>query len=156
MVRIITGDQNSGKSSRFWEMYSKSNKPTGLFSKKLYDETGQIAGYNLQLLPKGEELPFIVRKEQVEDEGKESYYYQGRFAFVKSVFERGTQYIKDNFEGNSVWIDEIGGLEIRGFGFAGLLRYLLEQEVDLLVVVRSSLVEEFLSAFNITKYEIVD
>lgn len=79
MVRIITGDIHSGKSTRFLELYIQGNGDVGLYAKKLYASDHTIVGYSLLLLPLMEEIPFICLKESVS--GNEDYYMQGRFAF---------------------------------------------------------------------------
>ena len=150
MARIITGDIHSGKSTRFLELYIQGNGDVGLYAKKLYASDHTIVGYSLLLLPLMEEIPFICLKESVS--GNEDYYMQGRFAFWKDAFKKGEEYILGCPPEKAVWIDEVGGLELKGLGFDFLLRSLLNSKRDVTFTVRSSLLPEVLGRYNIKEY----
>lgn len=153
MVRIVTGSPNSGKSTRFMQLYKMSNRDTGLFSKKIYNDESIAIGYNLLLLPKEEEIPFISLRSSISKDKIEDYYIQGRFVFDKKVFQIGEQYVLSSLKGTPVWIDEIGGLELKGLGYDLLLHKLLETDVDIVFTVRNSLLEDVLAKYKIAEYE---
>ena len=67
------------------------------------------------------------------------YYDQRLFDLVKD--ELGTLY-----EG-SVFLDEVGRLEIGGEGFSPVLRILAKRNVDLTIAVRRDFVDEVISTF---------
>ena len=150
MVHIITGDIHSGKSTRFLNLYSQRNREVGLYAKKLYNPDQTIAGYNLVLLPIMDEIPFICLKESVESHG--DYYMQGRFAFWKGAFKKGEDYILGSPSEKGVWIDEVGGLELKGLGFDFLLHTLIDSHRDVTFTVRTSLLNRVLDRYNITEY----
>ena len=150
MVRIITGDIHSGKSTRFLELYIQGNGDVGLYAKKLYASDHTIVGYSLLLLPLMEEIPFICLKESVASHG--DYYMQGRFAFWKGAFKKGEDYILGSPSEKGVWIDEVGGLELKGLGFDFLLRTLIDSLRDVTFTVRTSLLKSILDRYNITEY----
>lgn len=155
MIKVITGDIDSGKSTRFMQLYDQSGNDIGLFSKKLYDENNQIIGYNLILLPEGRELPFIILKEEVLESEKENYLFQGRFAFLKESFKTGEQYILNHPDAETIWIDEIGGLEIKNLGFANLMKTLIQTDRNLIITIRNTLLRKFIKQFGIEEYEVL-
>lgn len=155
MVSVITGEINSGKSRRFIQLYKQSDKGIGLFSKKLCHENGQIIGYDLILLPEEKELRFITLKDYISETDPDDYLYQGRFAFLKSTFLAGEQYISEQSATGTVWIDEIGGLEIKGLGYHNLIKKLLKTNRDLVITIRSSLLQAFLMKYSVTEYEVL-
>lgn len=155
MIKIITGDIDSGKSTRFMQLYNQSDQDVGLFSKKLYGEDQQIIGYNLILLPKGRELPFIILKEEVLKSEKKNYLFQGRFAFLKESFIISEQYILNYSDAEAVWIDEVGGLEIKNLGFANLLKTLIRSNQNLIITIRNILLEKFVKEFGVEEYEVL-
>ena len=77
---------------------------------------------------------------------------QGRFAFWKDAFKKGEEYILGCPPEKAVWIDEVGGLELKGLGFDFLLRSLLNSKRDVTFTVRSSLLPEVLGRYNIKEY----
>lgn len=127
-----------------------------MFSKKLYDKYNTIIGYNLVLLPELKEIPFIELKESLSDQSESDSFFRGRFAFSINSFKIGEDYILDNLNDNTVWIDEIGGLELKGLGYDSLLKILLSKDIDLVLSVRTSLVSEIIVKYNIDDYKILD
>ena len=155
MVHFIVGDINSGKSTRFLSMFKEQNGQIGLYSKKLYDEYNNIIGYNLVLLPDHKEILFIKLKESLSNQADAEYYSRGRFIFSKKAFEIGETYILDNLKENTVWIDEIGGLELKGLGYNSLLKTLLARDVNLVLTVRLSLLNSVLERYKIEDYNVL-
>lgn len=153
MVRIISGDIDSGKSTRFINLYKEENSGAGLYSKKLYDKKGNIAGYHLVLLPVEKELPFICLKESVSKEDTSNYHIQGRFAFLKETFRIAERYIMDYPTGCPVWIDEIGGLELKGLGHDALMKTLLKSGRDITFTARSKLLERVLRRYGLNSFK---
>lgn len=154
MVHFILGDCNSGKSTRFLSLFNKEQGGIGLFSKKLYNENNVIIGYNLVLLPENKEIPFIKLKESLSDQSESDSFFQGRFAFSIKSFQIGEDYILNNLNSNMVWIDEIGGLELKGLGYNSLLKTLLIRDIDLVLSVRTSLFDDILKRYNIKDYNL--
>lgn len=155
MIHFITGEIDSGKSTRFLSMYKDQKGQIGLYSKKLYDDQNTIIGYNLVLLPEYKEIPFVRLKDSLSDYSESESYFRGRFVFSKVSFKIGESYILNNFNGNTVWIDEIGGLELKGLGFDSLIKTLLTKNIDIVLVVRNSLFLSVLNKYNIKDYIII-
>lgn len=155
MLHFILGESHSGKSTRFLSLFQQEHGNLGLYSEKLY-ENEVIIGYNLVLLPIKKQLPFIKRKESLSTYDIEQYYQQGRFVFLKETFLEGERYILDHLtSNNTVWIDEIGGLELKGLGYDALLSSLINKNVDLVLTVRTSLFSSVLERYQITEYQII-
>ena len=150
MVRIISGETNSGKSTKFFKLFEEEINAIGLFSKKTYDSQNNIIGYNLITLPNKEEYPFIMLKEMTDPTESELYLYQGRFAFIKSTFIIGEKYIIENLNNHSVWIDEIGSLELKGMGYDKLLKTLISNNANLTITTKSNLAERVIDRYNLS------
>lgn len=155
MVRIITGDIDSGKSRLFLQLYKQSGGGAGLFSKKLYDENGEIIGYNLILLPDEQELNFITLKDYISETDLDAYLYQGRFAFLKSAFLTGEKFVMEQSGTVTVWLDEIGGLEIKGLGYHNLIKNLLYANRDLVITIRNTLLKSFIEKYKVDEYRLL-
>ena len=143
-VTLITGERNSGKSERFLEAYRKVSTGIAICSEKMYDED-QVTGYRMRLLPDGISCPFIESEEEMKDFDR--YEYQGHFRFRKEAFDRAIQFVMDHKEADTVWIDEVGKLELSGKGFAPLIRLLVKQDRDMVLVVRAPYVKTFCDLF---------
>ncbi|MFV0482550.1 MAG: nucleoside-triphosphatase [Bacteroidales bacterium] len=154
-MKIITGDINSGKSTRFLKYFSDFENRVGLYSKKLYDEGGVIVGYDLVLLPLGKTLPFIMLREQVDEKNLDNYYMQGCFAFSKEAFAAAEEYVRSFPDDTALWIDEIGGLELKGLGYDSLLKVALESGRDIVIVVRQDLLGQVRDKYGIKEHEIL-
>jgi nucleoside-triphosphatase THEP1 len=162
MIRIITGDKHSGKSTTFLRLYRlETIPPAGLFAEKQYDAAGSITGYALLLLPSEKRLPFVslkesvAFKESVSPENTGEYELQGRFAFLKKTFLLAERYILSHPANTPVWIDEIGALELKGLGYDTLLKTLLQSGRDLTFTVRTPLLEAVVERYGITAYELL-
>ena len=147
MVKIIKGEVNSGKSTKFLRLYKASNSGAGLYSEKWLDDAGSVIGYDLVLLPAGKKLPFIFLHESIPPEDADNYYIQGKFAFLKETFKIAEQYILEYAADTPVWIDEIGGLELNGWGYDGLLKTLLAANRDVTFTVRYNLFEKIVAKY---------
>lgn len=156
MVRIISGENNSGKSTTFLRMYRKKNNEAGLYSGKLYSNDGVIIGYNLVFLPIWEEIPFISLKGLIPQKVTNDYHFQGRFAFLKETFKIAERYILNYSTNEPVWIDEVGRLELKGVGYNTLLSTLLKSGRDITFTVRSDLLEKVIEKYKIKKYSLIE
>ena len=151
MVNIITGSRDSGKSSHFLRLYKEAgSKDIGVFSLKLFDAGGGTTGYDLCLLPEGEQLPLARLSSDASVFTDTDCLYQGRFVFSRSAFEYATSYILKRLATSSiVWIDEVGKLEIEGLGYSSLLQQLLKQQTDLTLTIRDRYLPSFLAMYGL-------
>ena len=162
-IRIITGGVNSGKSAKFLRLWREAgarlvNQPAGLYSEKIQGADGATIGYNLALLPSWEILPFAFPRETILPETAGDYYFQGKFAFLKKTFQMAERHILRALEHSadgSVWIDEIGSLELKGSGFDALLGVLFKSTREVTFTVRRSLLEKVVARYEIKTYELL-
>ena len=131
--RIITGGKGEGKSSAIMSAALSIPNSVG-FIMPMTD-----CGYSLYNVRTGKLLPFMTDKPVFPYKIGKWYYDQRLFDLVKD--ELGTLY-----EG-SVFLDEVGRLEIGGEGFSPVLRILAKRNVDLTIAVRRDFVDEVISTF---------
>ena len=65
---------------------------------------------------------------------------------VESALEKGVK---------CFYLDELGHLELKGEGFANILRRLLKEKIDLVLVIREALLEQMCKTFEINDYTII-
>lgn len=103
-----------------------------------------------------EEIPFEIDLTSYNDEIE----IIGKFAFAKSAFDIGSNWIKEHLNDEKIRfiiIDEIGKLELEDKGFSGVVSYALENagEKHLILVVRKSLHEEIVQKFALSDYKLL-
>jgi nucleoside-triphosphatase THEP1 len=137
-VYIITGPVQSGKTTSLIKWAEKRNDVYGIL-------TPVINGKRVFLNSNSGE---IFPMEATEDE--EETVNIGRFTFSKRNFDKAIAVIGEAID-KPGWlvIDEIGPLELRGEGFATVLKKVLKQRDEkMLLVVRAELVEEVRNYFE--------
>lgn len=145
MIYIFTAPIGSGKTTALQLWAKKSNEVHGILTP---DVNGKRVFMNAHTK---EQFPM----EASADEKKISV---GRFAFSKTNFEKANQIIRNaiNKDGWLV-IDEIGPLELRGEGFHDVLKEVLaERNNNILLVVREGLAEKVKEFFTITASAIIN
>src|SRR5437870_4514526 len=85
----------------------------------------------------------------------------GKYVFSTSAFDRAKNILLNALNKKQGWliIDEAGPLELRGEGFSDVLKEILQQRdmrLQLVLVVRESLVDAVVKFFGIEKYEQFD
>ena len=149
MVRIITGPRNSGKSTRFLQLYNEAGgADVGLFSRKRLDANNCVKGYDLILLPAESTIPLARVACESVFFPKEDQLLQGQFVFSLSAFKLGHTYVLNQCP-SSVWIDEVGKLELQGLGYDSLLRQLLKRNIDLTLIIRDTYLPDILTMYSI-------
>jgi nucleoside-triphosphatase THEP1 len=138
-IYILTGPIQSGKTTSLVNWSAGRNDVAGIL-------TPVINGKRVFMNANSDE------QFQMEASEEESEVLKvGRFVFSGSGFRRAIQVIRDSLhtEGWLV-IDEIGPMELRGEGFSGVLREVLEERNGkTLLVVREGLVEKVKEVFKI-------
>ena len=147
-ILIITGKINSGKSSKLEKIIRQLNSAgkniKGFITKGIFTDSCKI-GYNLIDISTGAEyhLASISSKNNF-------ILKQGRFYFNEAVFEEVNNKLIENFNGDVIVFDEIGHLELNKKGFYRSLNVCMKNfKGKLIIVVRGSLLENILSAFQI-------
>lgn len=149
--RILTGDKGQGKSTAVKEMYAGKPGIDGIITVR---REGDLRDFHI--LSKGESWSM---------QGSEDYdgpwLEVGRFRFSDEAFRRASQYLLESArkpETRLLVIDEIGPLELRGLGFAEVLKQIIEMPAgpDLLLVVRSGLEQKVREYFWLTDAQVID
>lgn len=140
--RIITGERDAGKTTRLLEMVSACSCPQGFACVKYQD------GYLLRNLSSGEERLFMSSSPVFTGRIGRWFYDEDLFRKANSILEK--------IDKGTVFIDEIGRLELSGGGFAPSLEVLLHKEAELTITVRRSFLQQVMEAFGISEAEIIE
>lgn len=149
MIHILSGPVGTGKSTALRNWAKDRNDLGGVLS---------YADQNLR------QLESLTSKEVLPFEVPASFQGAtidvGRFRFDKQAFTKATALIDadyKNAEVNCLVIDEIGKLELKGLGFAAVLKSLLESSSNktIILVVRDYLVDEVVSYFGISGHQVL-
>ena len=149
-IHILTGEKGQGKSELLKEIFAQSSATSGILSLR---REGDMRDFFL--LSNGATWPM-----QGEEEYRGPWLEVGRFRFSAEAFRKAGEELMNaarNPEVKLLIIDEIGPLELRGEGFAGILKTLLEYTSgpDLLLVVRSGLLQEVQQYFGLENAQAV-
>jgi nucleoside-triphosphatase THEP1 len=134
-VILLTGDKRAGKTT--WLQAHKSGA-AGFLSPLIHEKR------NFLLIP--EKIVFPM-----EELGGQLLV--GKYAFSSTAFAAVEEHVQNHFQSEELIFDEIGPLEIRGEGFADLLRNVLQNySGNLLIVLRTGLVSEAIKAFDLDRF----
>lgn len=157
MIEIITGEINTGKSTRLKKDFSAHSGADGFVCSKFFVDDVH-AGYDLVHLPTNDSCAFIRKVEFMPDCWNEATRIMDNFTFSKEGFEFAKK-IADNAILNNIsrfYIDEIGHLELNGEGFYNMVNKLLTvPNLTLVFIVRRRLLEQTIALFKIKDYIII-
>ncbi len=157
MIYLLSGPVNSGKTTWVINDFSEHPEADGFACKKVW-QNGLNIGYDLFHLPTGLSCPFIRVPGNIPPDWEETARLGDRFSFSSAglLFARHiTQNAILNHAGR-FYLDEVGPLELSGQGFNHLLEALLGADIDLVVVVRTTLLPKVIETFNISSYRLID
>ena len=151
-IYILTGAKNSGKSTRLMKWVEQQNNIVGIICPR---EKGKRELFSV--------LSKTFKKFEVGEKNSTTIKI-GKFNFLKESFDWAESELLKSLSLKPTWvvIDEIGPLELQGRGFDTATRQLLNspdlEQTNLLLVIRESLVDEVVLAYNLDteKIEIVD
>lgn len=159
MLRIITGEICSGKTTRLIASYSEQQSccADGFASIKTYKD-GDVTGYTLRRLAGDLEIELAVK----------SPHYKGQFdaplsfdqyIFNREAFRAGERIVRSALANNLIriiYIDEIGPIELQKEGFHKLLADLISERAyenkDICICVRTNCLQEVIKEFKISSY----
>ena len=159
-LKVITGDFNSGKTERLMEIYRNQEKGTAdgfACIKDFSNETGEFSGYSLKWLSSGITFPLAVLKEKIK-EPIGGYFEFDRFLFSESAFFKASLMIKSlllNPDIRTVFIDEIGMLELMGKGYSHIFSEALSSDKNVYAVINKKNIEKVIKAYNVKNYLII-
>lgn len=154
MVKIVTGNINSLKSTRLKSYYEANPIGDGFIALKTM-HGNNVDHYDLYRLSTQETRRYIIRSEDVTDEV--IYDKIGPYAMLENGYkylEETIHYLIENHI-TPIYLDEISLLELEDKGLASILRELLILQVDICVVIRDDLLDRVLDHFLIKDYEII-
>ena len=150
MIYILSGDIRSGKTT---SVYLASLRRTDVGGFLTPDHGDKRVLYDILNKTR---YPF-----QVDNYIEHGVIKVGRFTFLKSAFQAGhdiiiSQINRDDL--NYIVVDEIGKLELKGKGFHELITMLVSSEInkDLIIIVRSFLLEEVIEKYGFRDFKIIE
>jgi nucleoside-triphosphatase len=144
MIYILSAPIRSGKTTSLVHWTAKRDDAFGILTPV---ERGKRFFMNAKTR---EQFP-------MEASGNEETLSVGRFVFSKASFEKAIQMIRDAIHKQG-WlvIDEIGPLELRGDGFCEVLKEVLtERKEKILLVAREGMAEKVKEHFGINTAKII-
>lgn len=157
MVSIVTGKIDSGKTTRLLENYQRTKKGDGIVSIKRMSGT-DVLGFDAMVLSDEKTRPYLVHKRHLKPTNLPLYVeHIGPYLILKD-----TKAFIDRFyemaiakHVSPIYFDEVGQLEIAGHGFGPWLKLALEEQLDIVMTVRSDLVESIIKTYQIQTYQIL-
>ena len=147
MITIISGNIDSGKTRYLKKHYEQESEGDGFLSVKHITE-GMCTGYDLYHLKTGKSRAFIRLKDRLAEDWDEICEI-GRFSFSGRGMLFAKEILKECKEG-PVYIDEIGPVELwQKKGLYNEVRELIEQDRDLFITLRPTLMEDFHNEFGL-------
>ena len=152
MIYILTGEIESGKSSALLRWLDGRNYVYGILSPRKNDGERYFLNVNTREEFRMEAGP-----------GEDNTIEVGRYRFLDSAFSRANQIlgtVAGKVGKGYIIIDEVGKLELRSEGLDGSVRTVLEhvginKDLDVIIVVRMSLLKEILEYYSIENYHII-
>lgn len=155
-IIVLTGDRGSGKTTTILKLAGKLQKDgfsvAGIAAPAVVQE-GKRTGYLIRDLSKGEEIPFSTRTgESRRDNPIPFFFSKEAQEFGNSILGKDT-----TIKSDLLILDEIGPLELKGEGWAGAFNKILQlRKRPILIVVRPSLIEKFVSRWHLEGPLILD
>lgn len=154
MVYIISGPIHSGKSSTLLAIYNEASSALitsgGFASEKTMNGTNRFT-YALKNLVSGEEMPLALDQSDFNGEFKDIYAFD-RFYFNQQAFDYGNALLialSCDPNVHTIFIDEIGIIELEGNGFSTGFKAALASEKNIYVCVRDKWLSRVVEYFRI-------
>lgn len=155
MIHIVTGNMNSGKTSKLAAMYQFENEGDGFVAvKEMQDDV--VTAYHAMRLRTMEQRPFIAR-EGFLPERFEPCCAIGPYHMSKQGLDWIEHEIRDMVAKrvSPIYIDEIGRLELDGKGLDPIFRLCLASGLELYIAVRKDFIEPVLQKYEIQEYDLM-
>ena len=146
-IYILTGPVQSGKTTRIANWAKEKNDVFGILSpvingQRMFTDIHSKDIFEMEANPGETEILTI-----------------GKFKFSKVGFSKAIGILRDGMNKNG-WlvVDEIGPMELRGEGFSGILKEMLQSasnQQKILLVIRESILEEVIQFFGLRQYQYV-
>jgi nucleoside-triphosphatase len=155
MITIVTGKINEGKTTKLKLMYHEDKKGDGFIAIKKMDGTNVHSFLATKLSTKEQKVLMLHKNHYSESfisAGKIGPYLINLFtlSWVEKSIEK---MIKKKVE--PIYLDEIGVLELDGYGYDRILRKLIESNLDLVITIRSDLVEKIKEHYHLKDVKVI-
>lgn len=155
MIYIVRGEINAGKTSWMAEDFKRHNGADGFVCRKVFSKD-EHTGYDLEHLTTGTRCRFIRKPGHLPQDWNEVAFLAKKFSFCAEGFEFADEIARSAIRSGCqrFYLDEIGPLELMQQGFYNMLSRLLQnQPAQLVIAIRSHLVEPVTGLFGISDYE---
>lgn len=145
MIYIFSGDIQSGKTTQLLQWCREKKTVAGILTPVVNEKR-----YFLNIRG-GEKVAMEAAA------GEKDVQAIGRFVFSSGAFAWAEKVLGDamNTDAEIIVVDEIGPLELQGKGFHNILQHLLQSKIKrLLLVVRSTKLEEVITAYDLHQHTI--
>lgn len=156
MITIVTGKINEGKTTVLKRMYHEDKKGDGFIAIKKMDGTN-VHSFLATRLSTKEQKTLMLHKNYY----SESFISAGKIGpylinlFTLSWVEKSIEkMIKKRVE--PIYLDEIGMLELDGYGFDRILKKLIESKLDVIITTRSDLLEKIKEHYNLKDVKVIE
>jgi len=156
MIYLITGDINSGKTTKMMELYKQNSQGDGFVCPKVYTN-GIFCRYDIRHLQSAHTIPFAYPVDSVPENWDEMIRY-GKFTFSAQAFAFAEtiarQSIKDYI--SPFFLDEIGPLELDlNQGFYSILKKILSYDMDHYISIRKSKIYDLMDYLDMETIHII-
>jgi len=155
MVLIITGPMDSGKTTRFLSLYDKRREGDGFASIK--DMEGHdVTGFRLMRLSDKKTHTLCVHEVHGTKRIDDGFRF-GPYVFDNHVFDMVCDVITTLTDQGmtTIWLDEIGRLELEGHGFDKTMRTAMDAGAHLVITVRDTHVDDVIGRYGLSDVTII-
>jgi nucleoside-triphosphatase THEP1 len=155
MVKIVTGKINDFKTTKALHLYLKDKQGDGFLSVK-HMKDHLVISYDALRLSTQEKRKWIINQKNSTETFFKMMSY-GPYLFNLDTKEWIEKSILEMilYDVSPIYLDEIGQLELNGFGYDQILKKLLINKRDLILVIREDLIEKVIRHYEIKAYEII-
>lgn len=156
MITIVTGKINEGKTTKIKLMYHEDKKGDGFIAIKKMDGTNVHSFLATKLSTKEQKVLMLHKNyysESFISAGKIGPYLINLFtlSWVEKSIEK---MIKKRVE--PIYLDEIGVLELDGYGYDRILKKLIDSKLDLIISTRTDLLEKIKEHYNLKDVKVIE
>ena len=154
MITLCHGEMNCGKTTTLAAHYRASGKGDGYIAEKLM-EGNRVMGYRAVRLSTGEGFMLAWHQDFMPPDF--TYTYQlGPYRFSKEAFDliEKEMLLMADERTTPLYLDEAGRLELSQKGYCNLLKELLKRDVELILCIRTELIQDITAYFDMKNYEL--
>lgn len=145
-----------GKTTRLGELFAETENARGFRSEKIHD-CGRVTAYELTDMRTGETMAIArLASLPTPDEWHDPINH-GPFVFNRRAFRWAEELLDAAVEdgAGSVFIDELGKLELKESGLVETIRKALKTDMDVYIAIRDTNIDDAVRVFDIGEYRII-